>query len=355
MRIEVDVAVVGAGPAGCAAALALANHAPHLSVAILEATRLTTRKPGEILPAAAGPMLRTLRLWPAFQAANFPPDPVIASAWGGAELIETHSLYSARGAGWRLDRTRFDRLLVCIAREHGAEVRLNWRVRTLNGQPGDWRLTAADGRIVNARALILATGRASRLTAQLGARRQSSDRLVGAVRFCRANDDPRTLIEAFEHGWWYAAPVAPGLRAVTCMIDADQVRALGLASPAAWRRILSPAFAADRLGPLKVFPAGGGRLTPIAGAGWAAAGDAAASFDPLSSQGITQALRGGAFAGFAAADMLAGDEAGAARRLEAHIAATWAAYGSAHARIFGREGRWPQSAFWARRQAKVAA
>ncbi|MDQ0462649.1 flavin-dependent dehydrogenase [Caulobacter ginsengisoli] len=353
----IDVAIIGAGPAGSAAALSLAAHAPHLTVAILDAGSLRTRKPGEILPAAAAPILRTLDAWDAFQAAGFLADPVIASAWGGAELIETHSLYSARGAGWRLDRTRFDRLLAGVARAHGAQLQLNWRVRTLTGEPGDWRLTAADGRTLTARAIILATGRSPRLPAQLAAARPSRDRLVGAVRFCRAGDDPRTLIETFEHGWWYSAPVASGLRAVACMTDADQVRALGLASPTAWRRAATPAIAAavSRLGPLRVWPAGGSRLTPAAGPGWAAAGDAAVSFDPLSSQGITQALRGGAFAGFAAADMLAGDAAGAVRRLEAHVTATWAAYSQTHADTYAREDRWPGSPFWLRRRGRALA
>jgi flavin-dependent dehydrogenase len=351
-----DVAIIGAGPAGSAAALSLAAHAPHLTVAILEAGTLRARKPGEILPAAAAPMLRTLGLWQVFQAADFPDDPLIASGWGGAELVETHSLYSARGAGWRLDRARFDRLLAGAARERGANLALNWRVRTLSGESGDWRLTATDSRVVKARAVIFATGRSPRLTGQF-ATRQGHDRLVGAVRFCRGGDDPRTLVEAFEHGWWYSAPVGPGLRAVACMTDAAQVRALDLAAPTGWRRALTPAIAAatTRLGPIRIWPAGGARLTPAAGPGWAAAGDAAVSFDPLSSQGITQALRGGAFAGFAAADMLAGDVAGAARRLEAYVSATFAAYSQTHAEVYARETRWAGRPFWLRRQGRALA
>jgi flavin-dependent dehydrogenase len=145
------------------------------------------------------------------------------------------------------------------------------------------------------------------------------------------------------------------------MTDADRVRHLDLARPSGWRSVLAEAptvaaaMAAGRLGPLRIWPAGGARLSPAAGPGWAAAGDAALSFDPLSSQGILQALRGGAFAGFACADMLAGDSAGAVRRLQSHVAATAAAYTGTHAETYGREDRWPKSPFWARRQAILAA
>lgn len=347
-----DIAIIGAGPAGSAAALALRRHAPHLSVALLDAGGLTARKPGEILPAAAAPMLRTLGVWDRFAAARFLPDPVIASAWGGEAFVDSHSLYSARGPGWRLDRRQFDALL---ARASGARLLTRWRVLRIEGGQGDWRLIAADRRTLSARAIVLATGRSPRLAAQLGAKRLTEDRLVGAVRFCRGGSDPRTLIEAREHGWWYAAHIAPGLRAIACMTEGAEVKALDLTRPTGWRRAAPEAFQAERLGPLRVFPAGGGRLDRVAGPGWAAAGDAAVSFDPLSSQGITQALRGGAFAGYAVADMLAGDTARAVQRLEAHRTATWAAYAAAHAEVYGREGRWPESPFWLGRRARALA
>ena len=47
-------------------------------------------------------------------------------------------------------------------------------------------------------------------------------------------------------------------------------------------------------------------LDLISGAGWLATGDAAAAFDPISSQGLFNALSGGFLAGNAAADALTG-------------------------------------------------
>ncbi|MGC2111535.1 MAG: hypothetical protein WA655_18610 [Candidatus Korobacteraceae bacterium] len=49
-------------------------------------------------------------------------------------------------------------------------------------------------------------------------------------------------------------------------------------------------------GPPMIFGAQSHILQPMGGCGWVAAGDAAMAFDPLSSQGITKALRSGKLA-----------------------------------------------------------
>ena len=50
------------------------------------------------------------------------------------------------------------------------------------------------------------------------------------------------------------------------------------------------------------------RLDPMMGKGWLATGDAAAAFDPVSSQGLYNALSCGFFAGKAVADELSGSK-----------------------------------------------
>jgi flavin-dependent dehydrogenase len=57
-------------------------------------------------------------------------------------------------------------------------------------------------------------------------------------------------------------------------------------------------------GPVVVRPAQSGHLAPVAGDDWLTVGDAAAGFDPLSSQGIAKALRSGIFASYAIGDLL---------------------------------------------------
>ena len=84
-------------------------------------------------------------------------------------------------------------------------------------------------------------------------------------------------------------------------------------------------------------------LDRMAGPGWAATGDAAAAFDPLSSQGIVTALVMGREAGRLAAGSQPRRNTSAqyASLLEEHLALREAYY--------GLERRWADSDFWRRR------
>jgi flavin-dependent dehydrogenase len=106
-------------------------------------------------------------------------------------------------------------------------------------------------------------------------------------------------------------------------------------------------------GPPRVVAANSARLEHFAGAGWLAAGDAGAAFDPLSSQGILSALYSGLKAGRALHSHLSGDDAALAGYGGA-MAAVYDAYLHNRATFYAAERRWPGSPFWQRRAAAVA-
>jgi flavin-dependent dehydrogenase len=108
-------------------------------------------------------------------------------------------------------------------------------------------------------------------------------------------------------------------------------------------------FGAGLAGPPVVVPAASGRLDQFCDRDWLAIGDAAASRDPLSSEGIFEALQSGTDAAVAALEALGGahDALGtAAARQEER----WRAYLSAYARQYALERRWPEAPFWRQRQ-----
>jgi flavin-dependent dehydrogenase len=360
-----DLAVVGGGPGGCAAALALRSHAPELSVVLLEAGAYEGVRVGETLPPPAAPVLRHLGVWEAFAAQGHREAFGSAAAWGGEEVRENDFLLYARPVGWQLDRAAFDRLLAEAAARAGVRVLLRTRLADAAREGGGWTLRLeGDGEgMLAARFVVDATGAAARFARRFGgARSWSEDRLTGFVRFFRAAaGPPGTLVEAFADGWWYTAPLPGGRRVAACMTDADLAREAALDTDDGWRAALAgaPAVAAALegargAGPVVARAARSRRLDPPAGVGWIAVGDAAASWDPLSSQGIVKALRSGIFAAYASGDLLARGDARGMERYLAFQGAEWDGYLRTRARWYGEERRWPEREFWRRRQTVAA-
>jgi flavin-dependent dehydrogenase len=89
-------------------------------------------------------------------------------------------------------------------------------------------------------------------------------------------------------------------------------------------------------------------LSQFAGANWLAVGDAALSFDPLSSQGICNALYTGIRAGMCISSALKGDQH-AIMSYADHLAAIYQAYLKNRWIFYSYETRWVNHLFWERR------
>jgi flavin-dependent dehydrogenase len=356
-----DVAVVGAGPAGAAAALTLTRAG--FDVALLEASEFDRPRLGETLPPSARPVLDRLGLSGDLVAAPSVPSFGNQSAWGSHELASSPFISSPYGNGSHVDRRRFDSVLAGAAA--GAGARLLKRVRVTACAPapaGSWRLAVAGGTPASAmiaRAVVDATGRRAGLARSLGAGRQVRDRLVGVAVQCRGvpNDGGSTLIEAVRDGWWYSAPLPPDRMMVVLMTDADLCRSGRYADPVRWEDALAQARHTHRrmagyrrLWRPRVASAASHRLHRIGSPGrWLAAGDAAMGIDPLSGTGLVQALITGELAGRAIGHWLLG-------RLEpAHAYERWldtrfAEYWATRSAYYALETRWSAAPFWRRRR-----
>src|SRR5258706_8390789 len=95
-------------------------------------------------------------------------------------------------------------------------------------------------------------------------------------------------------------------------------------------------------------------LDPSVGDGWLAIGDAAISFDPLSSQGLLNAL----FTGLAAAESAETHLKGDLHSLSSYsqiIRGIGDSYQRQLAYYYASETRWPEAPFWQRRHRPYAA
>jgi flavin-dependent dehydrogenase len=352
--ILVDVAIVGAGAAGSAAACALA---PHASVALVDRIGHPRWRIGETLPGAARRLLAALGGWDRFAAAGHGSAPLKVSRWGSDAAVELDSMRDPDGAGWRLDRARFEADLRADAVARGAtfvSASVDRLARTANG----WHVSLGSGETIAARRVIDASGRGSTLLRTFGQRRQAMDRLACVYQRVPqpGRPDPTTYTQAVPEGWWYTAVLPDGDRIVAFHGDADAPAVRGILREGPVNAALALPGIAEAVGNVdparaarpKLCAANGVART-AAGEGWLASGDSAMALDPLSSQGLFNALATGLEAGEATRALLAGNAAANAA-YAARISRIWQAYVGHHATYYAMETRWPEAPFWARRR-----
>jgi 2-polyprenyl-6-methoxyphenol hydroxylase-like FAD-dependent oxidoreductase len=317
-----DVLIAGAGPAGCATALSLANFAPNLRVGLVDGSAAGHARIGEAVPPPIRPVLVHLGVWDAFIAAGHCPSYRTVAAWGDSRLTSNEFVFHAQQAGWRLDRAVFDAMLIQAATSSRRAVHLRSKVVALAHHEPGWRVSLSDGTAHTARFVVDATGRAATVARRCSFRAVNLDTLVGCCLHTASRSDGTEglMVETFAEGWWYTAAVPGGGRVIACMTDADRVRPLGLSCGEGLERLLAETKhiqqVVDISRPIdrpKIYPASSRRLQgktlPLL-----CVGDAAMCYDPVSGQGIIKALRSGIFAAYAIGDFLSnGDVRGLSR------------------------------------------
>lgn len=360
-RMNHTVSIIGGGPAGAAVAIALARAG--IDALLVDAGTEGAFRAGESLVPAAKGILRELDLWEAFTADGHLPCYGNYSAWGSSRIAETDFIRSPYGHGWHLDRARFDAMLRGRAAEAGARMLDDTRLLRFEREGEEWRvMMKRDDEIVERTCawLLDCTGRSRRIVTALGVERRYADRLIAFhARFRQeegsaADRESRTLVESVPQGWLHTALLPGAERVVTLFTDPDT----------SWRRSARAreGFLDAIAGSLHVarhlrehryaiiedpraVDARSSRLDRFHGEGWLAVGDAATTFDPLSSQGILSALNSGLKAGTALAAHLGGDR-DALVHYDAEIDAIYERFIEARQAYYRMERRWPESPFW---------
>jgi flavin-dependent dehydrogenase len=284
MRSTWDVIVVGAGPAGSAAAILCAGAG--LRTLLLEREAFPRARPGETLHPGVESLLGRLGVLSAVESAGFLRHEGVQVSWGGESAWQPYGSTGGKPwMGYQAPRDVFDRILLDRARAVGAQVREGCGVEAPLVLGGRVVGVQCESGPEHAAFVLDATGRRRWLSRALGLQVEQASRvLVARYGYLRGPlGDERPSLMGNEEGWWWTAPVEPTTLAWVQL-------GFGRAAPAIPP---VPVRGLSRLGRDRAEDVTWYRVMPAGGAGYFLLGDAASRLDPASSHGVLKALLSG--------------------------------------------------------------
>jgi len=342
-----DVVVVGAGPAGAATAILLAEQG--LDVVVLDRARFPRAKTcGEYLPPEAARVFDRLGVLKAVDAIAAPLRGMKITAPDGRTLVGSYRAVGEfrpyRQHAMAVPRLALDTLLVERVRALPIELREDTRVTDLV-VTGD-RVVGVEARsgddqpvTITARLVVAADGRTSVVAQRLGLRREHRLQRMALVTYVTGIPECTEWGEIYVDPPDYAVlnPLADG------RVNVSVVVPLGDARPYAARLEQFVAARVPHMPHLARRLAGATRVEPVRAMGPLAyrvesprqpgvllVGDAAGFYDPFTGEGVFAALRG--------AELLAETAGGDLRRGDATLTTT-AAYDARRVAEFRAKAR----------------
>jgi len=284
-----DVLIIGAGPAGCAAARLLAAWGHDVLLVTKPASNAA--RLAESIPPSARKLFDVLGVREAFESADVVRSTGNTVWWGDREMrVES---FASGERGWQVTGDIVERILQDAVRVAGARV--------------EHRRVDAEDAVKQRAAFTLDCSGRTGVLARSRRVHEPSQRTVALIGVWRPGarfsvpDRTHTLVESYENGWAWSVPDAAGRRFVAVMVD-PQTSALArdrtsravyeeeVARTRRFRALLQDAILDD--GPFG-WDASMYSSTQYAEDSALLVGDAGSFIDPLSSAGVKKALASG--------------------------------------------------------------
>jgi len=359
---KTDILIIGGGIAGCIAAISLIDS---YRVTLIDKLSEPKDRIGESLAPAADRILKELHLLDGINnqsSSMFHTNLGMKSYWGSDQLHLVDHLRNPDGFVKNLDRRAFEKHLRKSAKERG--VHCIWGSILYNSFYEDsiWNVQIKSNtkspqfQHISASFVIEASGRQSQFARSLRIKRQIEDKLIACwITLPNTQKNTMSTISASANGWWYSSVVPNQKRIVAFHTDSDLINKSELKTTESFLQLAKGNNQITDL--LKknehtiefqgTVAANSTKLEQVTGQKWAALGDAAISFDPLSSQGMFNAMASALqlrdlILQFGFTDELA-------KNYTHQIEQIWLHYIKHKYIFYQAETRWKTSEFWKRR------
>jgi len=355
-----SVVIVGGGPAGCAAAIALLKLGIK-DVLILESEDYTKFAIGESIPSDVKVLLLQLGIHGEFLKEQHLPCYGTCSYWGDDRKGFNDTVLSPYGHGWHLDRRKFNLFLSRQAQLLGAEIQLKARfIASTLLENNNHRIQYQQTNTmitIEAQFVVDASGSNAVFAKNQGSILEKGESLYCLARRYNIDELEKisslTRIEAVHNGWWYGAKLPNNELLIAFYTNQDTMKETKLQQISTWNDALNStqsikegvheSCAIDEK--IQGFYANSFCLDKIVGPNWLAIGDAASSYDPIISRGIYKSLTDALNAAPLIAKYVQ-NKATSLEEFEQYVQQNYRHYLAERAHYYSLEQRWKDAPFW---------